>query len=629
MNSHYNPAASPASRSTGLTCLAIPAAILPLFALTVITMAAAAAPESPSFDEPVQLAPRGPILSRRLPDGNDVLICTNGIYVSKRLSDAETKAIAETAPITDQLGANPLLEIRASDAVVFYSQAQLLKSAPGPGNKRAIDSLIHSIYLRGDVVLQVGSNEINAREVLYNFQTNAGIMIDGTLRIVLPESNVPLYVRAKEIRQLDLNHYTARDLKFSTDEFYQPFFWLGAQSADIQMIPDPQTGRSRAKYRLDNITTNVNNLPILWWPRAAGTGESSDAPLKKIHTSYDSQLGVAVETEWHTGWLLGVDEPPGVDSTFRLDEFTKHGPAVGFDLDYKQKQYFGRIRSYLIDDNGDDQFADYPTREDIDPPARPAAASASSIATTCPMTGSPRSNWATRATPNSSKAGNAKNSLPIKNPKPSSTSSSNATTGPSTSSTSGISTTSTTPSPNYLPPASTSSARTSSTTSPTTRTATSPISANAPATATYPAQPSTNPGSCPTPSMMRATPSPSAVTKSPCRCTSPASTSPLPSSASTPTMTPSPTTASSTAPPASAPRPNCGTSTITSAAASGTLTASATSSSPRPASLLPTPTAAANPIATSSTSPCVNAGKPCAAPPTRSIPSIGSAGTPR
>ena len=370
MTHNHNSTVAPKSAPTGHTSLALSTAAL-LLTTIIITLApptfSAPTPDPAQF--PVNLAPNGPILSRRLPDGNDVLVCTKGIYVSKRLSPTEAQTIADAAPFDDILGPNPLIEIRAQNAVVFYSLQQLLTPAPDDSTQKGLPSpSVHSIYLQGDVVLQVGHNEITAREVFYNFQSNAGLIIDGALRIILPERNVPLYLRAEEIRQLDLNHFNARRVKFGTDEFYKPFFWLGAQSADVQMDTDPQTGRDSTKYRLENVTANVGDLPIFWWPHAAGAGTSTDAPLKRIHTSYDSQLGVSVETEWHPGWLLGVEEPPGVDSTLRIDEFTKRGPAVGFDLDYSQKQYFGKLRSYLIDDHGEDQLGDYDTRKDIEPP---------------------------------------------------------------------------------------------------------------------------------------------------------------------------------------------------------------------------------------------------------------------
>jgi len=299
---------------------------------------------------PVHLVPQGIFISRRQPDGNDVFVCTGGIYAYR------------TIPPGDIADEQSLLELSARSAVVFYSQKELLDS-PAPQRR-----VVSGIYLEGDVVLQAHYHTITAERLYYDFTHDHALVIDPVLRSQLPGRNLPLHLRAASLRQFSLDHFAAEQLKLSNDEFYRPNVWLGAERAELALTRDVENKTLRFAYDLQNVTANLGDLPFWWWPHAAGSTQKTPLPIERIHTSYDSQYGLSFETEWSLAWLLGLAEPPGVDSTLRLDEFSRRGPAAGIDIDYIDREYFGSLAAYIVHDEGRDDLGDLAARDDVIPP---------------------------------------------------------------------------------------------------------------------------------------------------------------------------------------------------------------------------------------------------------------------
>ena len=67
------------------------------------------------------------------------------------------------------------------------------------------------------------------------------VMLDATLASVDEVRNVPVYMRAAEIRQLARGEFAAKKVEFSTSEFYTPHYHIGASEAYLRDIT-PQLG---------------------------------------------------------------------------------------------------------------------------------------------------------------------------------------------------------------------------------------------------------------------------------------------------------------------------------------------------------------------------------------------------
>ncbi len=313
-------------------------------------------------------------------DGRQVLVARGRSYFSESSS-----------------AGGPLLEISADNAVVFAAdegsvgsilESGMLGETPADGNRpsdtvpqepppdesrpqeappgqagiqRELQKRIAGVYLEGDVALSRGDRFVRADRLYYDFERDRALILDSVFRAEIPSREIPLYVRADEIRQLSAREYRADRARISTSEFFTPHYHVGADRIYIRdtTVRD-SAGRgataTRGEYELRNATLNVENVPLLWWPASRGNFEESETALRSFRTGYTDRFGLATETRWNLLTLLGVPHAPGFDANLRLDYYSKRGPGAGVDLDYAAQDYFGLLRSYYLHDTGEDSL---------------------------------------------------------------------------------------------------------------------------------------------------------------------------------------------------------------------------------------------------------------------------------
>jgi hypothetical protein len=330
--------------------------------------AQSASQQETSPASPIHVVPLGNFTFSSQPQdkNSDILTCTGGIYAYWRDPSQDT-----------------LMELRAQNAVVFYSQQKLLQGTTATDAKPDEQSTLNiagplGIYLEGDVIFQMDKldTKITADRLYYDFTDNTALMIDSTMRMNIPDQqeDVPVYIRAQSIRQWSGNHFSGEIVRMSNDEFYLPHVWLGAKKIDIfsekpltpQKTESTETnGNTKPRFDMQDVSVNLETMPIFWWPRAAGTIGRTKLPIKALHTGMNSERGFGVESEWDLPWLLGMGHIPGVDSTLHIDEFSKRGPATGIELDYTRDKSYGLFDSYLIHDQGEDRLGRFEPRKDV------------------------------------------------------------------------------------------------------------------------------------------------------------------------------------------------------------------------------------------------------------------------
>ncbi len=305
-------------------------------------------------------------------------------------------------------GGGPLVEIQADNAVVFPTEsgAELMlpgegiggeaggAAEPGAGGqpqpgqqppaepgaapadqpqerpadaRQRISQQIRGVYLEGDVVLSAGSRFIRADRLYYDFENERALILDAVFRADIPQRDIPLYVRADEVRQLSATEYRADNAKITTSEFYSPHYHVGADRVYVRDLTPGGIGAGEARlsgeYELRNATLNVEGLPVAWWPYSRGRLDESETSLRSFRMAYSDDFGATVESRWYLFNLLGVAAPPGFDATLKLDGYSERGPGVGIDLDYERPDYYGLVRTYGIYDNGEDNLGPFRNNE--------------------------------------------------------------------------------------------------------------------------------------------------------------------------------------------------------------------------------------------------------------------------
>ncbi len=235
--------------------------------------------------------------------------------------------------------------------------------------------MVTGVYLEGDVNVDQGDKiAIHAERMYFDFTSQRAVMLDATLASVDEQRNVPVYMRATEIRQLARGEFAAKKAEFSTSEFYTPHYHIGASEVYLRDVtplssgpgspgePASELGPSgdiSAKtfgYQIKNATVDAEGLPIFYWPFLAGDTSKSELPLRTIRVSNSRTYGLSLLTDWNLFSLMGQPEPQGVKADLDLDYFGKRGPAGGVQGDWTTDDDHGILRSYILMDHGTDQL---------------------------------------------------------------------------------------------------------------------------------------------------------------------------------------------------------------------------------------------------------------------------------
>jgi lipopolysaccharide export system protein LptA len=226
---------------------------------------------------------------------------------------------------------------------------------------------VEAIYLEGDVIITRGDRTIRAARIYYDLRSNQALILDAVLRAFAQQRNLPIYVRAEEVRQLSITDYEARHATISTSEFHTPHVSIGAETVTLaDVTPRDESGEiigvRAGRYTAKNTTFRLDGFPLLWSPASSGDFQGEDTAFRSAKAGYDDEFGAAFQTQWHLFNLLGLVPPEGFDGTLKLDYFTQRGPGVGVDLDYEREDYYGLFRGYYINDHGTDDLSGNPQR---------------------------------------------------------------------------------------------------------------------------------------------------------------------------------------------------------------------------------------------------------------------------
>lgn len=320
----------------------------------------------------------GELQTTRTEKGDQVLTVTGRVYLSRGTS-----------------GSAERLEIRADAVVLFLpstSQPDQEKGGPPPtglgvadrddrsgmnrrnrsnrqnqrddSNQQLLSAGFGNIevegaYLEGDIVMTQGPNMIRASRLYYDFLEERATILDAVVRATMLSRNIPLYLRAAEIRQLSTRSFIATDAILTTSEFHTPHYHLGAQRVElVNLTPadaeESQFGIKSGSIDIRHVTLNLGGQPIFYWPHIRANADTSETAIKSFRTGYSDDFGGELETNWQLFSILGLETPDGFDGTLALDLYTERGPAIGVDMDYERDRYFGRLRSYLLTDEDQD-----------------------------------------------------------------------------------------------------------------------------------------------------------------------------------------------------------------------------------------------------------------------------------
>ncbi|MEM7230007.1 MAG: LPS assembly protein LptD, partial [Planctomycetota bacterium] len=268
----------------------------------------------------------------------DIITATGSIAIVYRTPDAEEDWRE--------------LSLVAERAVVFLE----------PGSNDAATSSdvsadsVRGIYLEGNVIVNANRDQyrLRAPQAYYDFESGRAIMLEAILRTYSRASRIPVHARAKEMRQVAEDQWTAKQVRVSTSEFFTPHFAVGAERMTITQRPsakNPDDTETHFDSR-DN-TFRVGGTPIFGWPKFSGTLQR--IPLRSVQIGTRDNSGVEIETSWDLFGLLGIDAPNTMDAELKIDGRTERGAAVGLVFSYEDLYGEGVVDLYGMWDDGVDR----------------------------------------------------------------------------------------------------------------------------------------------------------------------------------------------------------------------------------------------------------------------------------
>lgn len=317
----------------------------------------------------VQMRSGGMLKTSEIEPGRRVLTITGGVHITRGTAGASeyleirADSIVAFLPRTDAYGTPRSVPATVSGLAPRRTSPADDTPAPAAGPRAMMAGLenidIESAYLEGDVLLSLGANRVRASRLYYDFFHDRALILDAVVHTTLADRNIPLYLRASEIRQLSPREYTATDAILTTSEFYTPHYHVGARRIELaNLTPTDPSGRLEGlitgRFRIDGATLNIGGRPIMLLPHIRGTIDTSETALQALQVGFSNRFGAELETEWSLFNVLGLETPDGFKGDLSFDYFSKRGPAIGADVKYERDTYFGLLRSYVLSDDGTD-----------------------------------------------------------------------------------------------------------------------------------------------------------------------------------------------------------------------------------------------------------------------------------
>ncbi|MCH2148837.1 MAG: hypothetical protein MK095_05325 [Phycisphaerales bacterium] len=245
------------------------------------------------------------------------------------------------------------LRLSAERAVVFMEPGSVQDLA-----SRSLDAnQVRGVYLEGAVQAESDKDNyvIRAPRMYYDFKTDRAIMLDAVLRTYDRKRNLPVFARAKELRQIATNQWSGKEVTVSASSFATPTLALGARSVVVSREPGgpnetEQLERGELMIDSQGTTLEAGGFPMLWWPRYVGPAHT--IPLRGVRGGWDEYEGAILETTWDLYSLLGTPAPDGWDMAIDIDGYTKRGVGLGYDFTIQNSENSMALDLYGLKDSG-------------------------------------------------------------------------------------------------------------------------------------------------------------------------------------------------------------------------------------------------------------------------------------
>lgn len=247
------------------------------------------------------------------------------------------------------------LQLSAQRAVVFLDPGQ-------PGDLAGLRSeSVRGIYLEGEVTATDGNYTLRGPQIYYDLRTNRAVMPDAVFWTYDQQRELPVYVRAKVIRQTAAETFEGEGAQLTNSAFFNPELSIGASKITISRRTKPASAETGAPATsalwvdARDITGRIAGVPVTYWPRYAGDPE--ERIIKDLRVENRSSSGGAVLSTINAYALLGLETPRNFSLDVLADFYFERGPALGVKSAWGDPQHSGSLQAYTVPfDRGTDVY---------------------------------------------------------------------------------------------------------------------------------------------------------------------------------------------------------------------------------------------------------------------------------
>lgn len=227
------------------------------------------------------------------------------------------------------------------------------------------------IYAEGNVSFRTPSARLDAHRMFYDYGTQRAILVEAEVFTRLEGEDLPLIMRAREVRAFSDRRFVAEDAYVTTCEFGIPHYRIESERVSLTASSDAE-GRPSAMLVARGNRFYLSNLPVLWLPNFSRDIKRTHTPLRRIEVGHSDAFGTYVNTEWDLWDIFAGDSAESVsarvskwaDFVALADYYDARGPAGGLEFDYRREDIAGYALGYYVNDRGVDTSGFEPSSED-------------------------------------------------------------------------------------------------------------------------------------------------------------------------------------------------------------------------------------------------------------------------
>lgn len=244
-----------------------------------------------------------------------------------------------------------VLQLSARRAVVFTDPGRLTDMA------RLDAATVRGVYLEGDVTATNGEFTVRGPQVYYDFRANRAVMLDAVFWTYDEARQLPIYIRAKTVRQTSADSFAAESATFTNSPFLDPELSIGASTVTVtrrERLVDPPGDLAGQEPRREpyqwvearHITGRVMGVPFFYWPVYAGDPE--DRIIKDLRVENRSGSGGAILSTLNLYPLLGLQRPVNFSVDLLADFYFERGPGLGVEAAWADGNQRGEVFAYTV-----------------------------------------------------------------------------------------------------------------------------------------------------------------------------------------------------------------------------------------------------------------------------------------